>query len=225
MTIEYAETSCAVISTGIAALPSGANPIAIVAGPQSTPAAIVVGPMPNRLESRFAVKAASSEPAAPTEKMMPITPAERPSSRTAKTRKITNARLEKRFEVAVHPACARRFGLSRTNRRPSFSSVQSDVLRPSTVARSGFSSGFRIPSRKSPEPTKLIASTSTAYGAVKISTSAPANPGPPTCAAERLSSSFEFPSMICSRSTSDGRYDMYATSKKTWNVPTRKTTA
>ena len=71
---------------------------------------------------------------------------------------------------------------------------------------------------------KLSASAKTAHGAVRIWTRAPPNPGPATCAAERLISSFEFPSMICARSTSDGRYDWYATSKKTWNTPTRNPT-
>ena len=71
----------------------------------------------------MAVKAPASEPAAPSEKMSPIAPAESPSSRTANTRKIENATLEKKFEVAVHPACARRFGFPRTKRSPSLSSV------------------------------------------------------------------------------------------------------
>ena len=38
-------------------------------------------------------------------------------------------------------------------------------------------------------------------------------------AAERLISSFELPSTICSRPTSAGRYDWYATSKKTVQMP------
>ena len=106
----------------------------------------------------------------------------------------------------MQPACARRFGLPRTKRSPSFSSVQRlGFAAVGSLASAGGSSGLRIPRRNRPEPRKLIASTSTAYGAVKISTSAPAKPGPPTCAAERLISSFELPSMIWSRSTSDGQ--------------------
>ena len=125
--------------------------------------------MPNRRESRIAVNAATSEPAAPIEKTMPIRPGERPSSRTANTRKIENATLKKKFDVAVHPACARRFGLPRTKRRPSLSSVHMLGLRPSIVATSGAAPPLRIPRMKSPEATKLSASRSTAYGAVKTS--------------------------------------------------------
>ena len=44
-------------------------------------------------------------------------------------------------------------------------------------------------------------------------------------AAERLISSFELPSTICSRPTSAGRYDWYATSKKTVQMPVAKPTA
>ena len=67
---------------------------------------------------RVAVKAAASEPAAPTEKTIPITPAESPSSRTTNTRMIENATLEKKFEVAVQPACARRFGIAEDEAEP-----------------------------------------------------------------------------------------------------------
>ena len=44
-------------------------------------------------------------------------------------------------------------------------------------------------------------------------------PGPPMFAAARLISSFELPSTTCSRPTSAGRYDWYATSKKTVPMP------
>ncbi len=52
----------------------------------------------------------------------------------------------------------------------------------------------------------------------------PPNPGPASCAVERLISSFELPSPMSSRSTSDGRYDWYATSKKTVKIPVRNAT-
>ena len=78
-------------------------------------------------------------------------------------------------------------------------------LPPSGTA--GFSSCLRIPVRNAPDAKKLIASTSTAYGAVIRPMSPPATPGPEICAIVRLTSSFELPSMICSRSTRDGRYD------------------
>ena len=188
----------------------GASP-----GPTASPTAIVAGRSPKRFDNRIAENAAANEPRAPIENTIPITAADNSSSRTAKTRKMANATLEKKLEVAVQPACARRFGLPRTKRSPSLSSVQRLGLLPSAASRAGGSSCLRMPRRNKPEPRKLIASTSTAYGAVKISTSPPAIPGPPTWAAERLISSFELPSMIWSRSTNEGRYDWYATSKKT----------
>ena len=43
-------------------------------------------------------------------------------------------------------------------------------------------------------------------------------------AADRLTSSFELPSTSCVRSTSEGRYDWYATSKNTVQTPTKKPT-
>ena len=50
-------------------------------------------------------------------------------------------------------------------------------------------------------------------------TRTPATAGPLSCAAERLTSSFEFPSTSAVRSTRDGRYDWYATSKNTVQMP------
>src|SRR6202030_4006609 len=44
--------------------------------------------------------------------------------------------------------------------------------------------------------------------------------GPATCAIETVSWSFELPSIRWSRWTSWGRYDWYATSKKTVKIPT-----
>ena len=70
-----------------------------------------------------------------------------------------------------------------------------------------FSSCLRIPSTNRPEARKLIASTRIAYGAFSAWTRTPATAGPLSCAAERLTSSFEFPSTSAVRSTSDGRYD------------------
>ena len=78
-------------------------------------------------------------------------PGDSSSSRMAKTRMIENATLEKRFEVAVHPACARRFGFPSTKRSPSLSSYHRLVFLPSTVTTSGRGSSLRIPRMKSPE--------------------------------------------------------------------------
>ena len=104
-----AKISCAATRNGIAPLPTGAKATSSSDGPKAAAITIDVGPMPNRPETRRAVNAASSEPAAPTEKTIPITPADRSSSRTKKTRMMANARLEKRFDVAVHPAWAEPF--------------------------------------------------------------------------------------------------------------------
>ena len=70
------------------------------------------------------------------------------------------------------------------------------------------------------ETTKLTASTRIAYGAVTAAISTPARPGPAVPAPAAVVCSFEFPSISWSRSTSDGRYDWYATSKKTVKIPT-----
>ncbi len=64
-----------------------------------------------------------------------------------------------------------------------------------------------------------MASVSTAQGADSSETSPPAAAGPPSWAADTLSSSFELPSTSWFRRTSDGRYDWYATSKNTVSVP------
>ena len=71
----------------------------------------------------------------------------------------------------------------------------------------GARSALRILKMKSAEPTKLTASKAIAAGALSALTTTPARPGPPSCAAARLISSFALPSISCSRSTRDGRYD------------------
>jgi hypothetical protein len=58
---------------------------------------------------------------------------------------------------------------------------------------------------KAADATKLIASPMTATGAESAATRTPPTPGPTICAALRLTSSFELPSTISSRSTSEGR--------------------
>ena len=90
---------------------------------------------------------------------------------------------------------------------------------------SGRGSRLRMRPRSSAETAKLTESTTIAYGAVIAPTSTPPSPGPAICAADRLSSSFAFPSTRCGRPTSDGRYDWYATSKKTVKVPVTNPTA
>ncbi len=82
----------------------GANAIRSIAGRLRNVTTIVVGPIPKRFEIRVVVNAAISDPILPTENNTPITPGDRPTSRTRKTRKIENVTLKNRFDVAVHPA-------------------------------------------------------------------------------------------------------------------------
>ena len=91
-------------------------------------------------------------------------------------------------------------------------------------SRSGRGSCARIRFSRTAEPMKLTLSARTAYGAVIAAIRSPPTPGPPTCAAERETSSLEFPSTSCSRVTIVGRYDWYATSKKTVKTPTANPT-
>jgi hypothetical protein len=78
--------------------------------------------------------------------------------------------------------------------------------------------------RNSADQTKLAASASTAYGAVKARTRSPPTPGPPINAAERVTSSLELPSIRRLRPTSEGRNAWYETSKKTVSDPAMKPT-
>ncbi len=110
-----------------------------------------------------------------------------------------------------------------TKRSPSRASA-SMLGRSTPSSRLGGVSCFRIAKRKTAETAKLIASRNIAKGAPKMPIRPPAVPGPASCEVERLISSFELPSTSCSRSTSEGRYDWYATSKKTVQIPTRKAT-
>ena len=66
--------------------------------------------------------------------------------------------------------------------------------RSRLLCRSGTSSSLRILRTKSPEATKLTASTSTAIGAFSAWISAPASAGPASWAPDLEISSFEFPS-------------------------------
>jgi hypothetical protein len=110
------------------------------------------------------------------------------------------------LNVAVDIEIVRRYGLPSTQRSPSPSSVRMLVFDSFRSARVGtFSSWLRIPSTNRPETRKLSASTRIAYGAFSAWTRTPAAAGPLSCAAERLISSFEFPSTSAVRSTRDGR--------------------
>src|SRR5437764_5371876 len=73
--------------------------------------------------------------------------------------------------------------------------------RPSSCFSSG-GSFLRMASRNNPETKKLTESHTTAYGAVRSWINPPAAGGPASCPAERVTSSFELPSMRYSRSTS-----------------------
>ena len=181
--------------------------------------------MPKRREMRVAVSAAASEPAAPSEKTSPMSPGrevelahgEHEEDRERDAREEVRGRRAARLRTKVRIPEDEAESLLELGPDARLAPVDRRRLRPRLLA-----CGCRA--MKRPDARKLSASRRTAYGAVKTSTSTPPRPGPPTCAAERLISSFEFPSMIWSRSTSDGRYDWYATSKKTWKMPTRKPT-
>ena len=166
----------------------------------------MVGPTANRPEIRFAVKAPSTAPSDPIENATPIPSAVMPRIRTAKTSSTENAIELKRFELPVHMAMLRRYGLPTTQRSPSPISVRKPGRgEPSPARWSGGSSGRWIQKMNSPEPRNDNASSATANGARTIPISRPASPGPTTWAPARLISSLALPSWSCSRATSDGR--------------------
>src|SRR5579864_7229058 len=113
---------------------------------------------------------------------------------------------------------ARRLRFRSTHARPSFTCGHIFGRGSSASWRGRFSRCFmRI--MNTADATKLTASTTIAYGAVIAAMRPPVMLGPPTCATETVSCSFELPSTRCSRSISAGRYDWYATSKKTVKQP------
>ena len=131
---------------------------------------------------------------------------------------IEKAIWPKKFDVPVHVAIHLRCRCLTTYARPSFSSGSIFGFGcPSTCF--GTFSAARIGSMNAVEMRKLAASSAIAYGAVRTPIRTPARPGPPICAAETVVWSFELPSTSCSRSTSEGRYDWYAMSKKTVQMP------
>ena len=86
---------------------------------------------------------------------------------------------------------------------------------------SGAGSTVRIAPMNSAEATNETASTATASGALMTWTRSPPVLGPIACVTNSLTSSLLLPSTSSSGDTSDGRYELWATSKKTPNVPTR----
>ena len=179
---------------------------------------------PERFETRIAVNAAANEPRAPIEKTIPITAADSSSSRTAKTRKTANATLEKKLEVAVAA------GL-RAQVRVAEDEAQAFLqLGPETrLAPIGCLPRRRLLLLADAQEEQPRAQEADRVHQHRVRRREDLDersrqPWPPSWAAERLISSFELPSMIWSRSTSEGRYDWYATSKKTWQIPVRKTT-
>src|SRR5437763_6235300 len=128
--------------------------------------------------------------------------------------------LPKKFELPVQAAIGRRYGWRTTYASPSLSSGSIfDLTAPS--ARAGSFSAARMGITNAVEIAKLIASRTIAYGAVSALINAPAMLGPATVAVDAVICSFELPSTRASRSTRDGRYDWYATSKNTVKIPTR----
>ncbi len=146
------------------------------------------------------------EPTEPTAKMTPSWTDERWRTRTAYRMKIANRIWPKKFDVPVHPAIARSWRLPSTHASPSFTCGH--ILgRGSSASWRGRVSRCFIRSMNTVETTKLAASTTIAYGAVIAAMRPPVMLGPPTCATETVSCSFELPSTRCSRSISAGRYD------------------
>ena len=92
----------------------GASAIRSVAGPKRQAATMIVLPTPRRSLIRRAVSAAASVPRLPTANTRPIVPAERPSSRTAKTSRIEKTIWPKKFESATDATMPRWYGWVKT---------------------------------------------------------------------------------------------------------------
>src|SRR3954451_4889958 len=131
---------------------------------------------------------------------------------------IANSVDEKKLDVPVQAAIARSHGCLTTQSSPSFTCGHI-FGRGFEASYVGGSSRCRIEIMNRLETTKLTASATIAYGAVIAAIRTPERFGPPTCAIATASCSFEFPSTNCSRGTSAGRYDWYATSKNTVKTP------
>ena len=125
----------------------------------------------------MAVKAAASEPAAPSEKIDPDRPGgqlELAHGEHEEDRE-RNAREEVRGRSAAGLRAEVR--VSEDEAQPLLEVGPQARLLPVDRRDLGRSSTLRIRSRKRPEPTKLTASRRTAYGAVKTWTSTPPRPG------------------------------------------------
>ncbi len=118
----------------------------------------------------------------------------------------------------MHVAIGRSHGWPTTQRMPSLTSGHILERGASVVCCTTFSR-WPMRTRKIVEMTKLSASARIAYGAVSAAIRPPDALGPPICATETVTCSFELPSTSWSRSTRAGRYDWYATSKKTVKTP------
>ena len=174
---------------------AGASAIKSIAGRLRNATTIVVGPMPKRFEIRVVVKAAMREPTLPTENRIPITPGRQLHLAHEEDEEDREGDAEEEIRRRGAP------GLSPEIRIPEDESQALLHLRPEAPfllrgapEPAAGSSRLRMRSRNVPDARKLNASTSTAYGAVRSSTSTPPSPGPASCAVERLISSFELPS-------------------------------
>ena len=118
----------------------------------------------------------------PIENASPITAAESSSSRTRYTRMIANATFEKKFEVAVQPACARRFGFPRTKRSPSFSSrPEARLAAVDGLPGTRGSSRLRMPQEEQPRPEEADRVDEDGVGrGDQLRRARPPGPGPPT---------------------------------------------
>src|SRR5579884_2667964 len=132
--------------------------------------------------------------------------------------RIAFERVEKKFEVPVHIAIERSHGCRTTQLSPSL--TWGHIFGCSWPG-SGFGglSRCRIESMNTVETTKLAQSARMALAAPIAAIRAPAIGGPLIWETLAVNCSFELPSIRCSRSINAGRYDWYATSKKTVKIP------
>ena len=146
--------------------------------------------------SALVVNAASSEPEVAQREGEPDHRRRQLAARARRTTsKIEKAMLQKKFDVAVHTTCARKFGIAQHEAeaflRASATMLGSAHRRP--TARQLLPCGSRRGRRRDEEAEASRAASP--YGAVRARRrSTPAEPGPVSCATERLISSFELPS-------------------------------
>ena len=130
-----------------------------------------------------------------------------PSSRTKNTRKIENASMKKKFEVAGAAGLGAEVGVPEDEAEALLELDQHARLRLSVRRTRGRLLGLADAEEEEAGGEEADRVDEHRVRRGEELDEAAARPGPQICAVERLISSFELPSMICSRSTSEGRYD------------------